>query len=247
MITGTVRRLAARSPWVRQILKRVNDTRCRTWDLLHGVDTCGVIPLTSFEFEGESKTAGLEYSSSHPRIIRRALRALDLPFERYTFVDMGCGKGRVLLLASELPFARIVGVEFAPELAKIARQNIKKNCRADRRCHAIEVLTMDATDYRFPQGSQLLYFANPFARVVMDKVRRNLEASYYLSTHEVIIVYQGLLWRREDSFGNHTGYERIRRERYFDIYRRLPKPPVVNGWRDPYFDKSELTTPAQTL
>ncbi len=234
------------SPWVRQILKRVNDARCRTWDLLHGVETCGVIPLTSFEFESESKTPGLEYSSSHPRIIRRALRALELPFEQYTFVDMGCGKGRALLIASELPFARIVGVEFVPQLAEIARRNLSKHCRAVQRCRAIEVLTMDATDYCFPSVPLVLYFANPFMRVVMDEVRRNLEASLRQWNHEVIVVYQGLLGRRDDSFGSHNGYERLRRERYFDVYRCRPRPPMIKGWADSYFERKEVTTQATT-
>jgi SAM-dependent methyltransferase len=239
MTTGTAGRLAVWSPWVRQVLKCVNDTCCRAWDLLHGVETCGVIPLTRFEFESESKTPGLEYSSSHPRIIRRALRALDLPLERYAFVDMGCGKGRVLLLASELPFARIVGVEFVPQLAEIARQNVRTHRRATQHSRAIEVLTLDATDYYFPSEPQVLYFANPFMREQMDKVRRNLEASLRKSPREVIVIYQGLLDRRDETFGSRTNYECLHRERYFDIYRCRSKA-TVKGWADSNLGRREV-------
>ena len=85
--------------------KAVNNARCRVWDLTHRVDTCGEIPLNSLDFESKSKDPGLEYQSHHPEIIRAGLAALAIPPEEFTFIDFGCGKGRVLLVASELRFA----------------------------------------------------------------------------------------------------------------------------------------------
>ncbi len=42
----------------------------------------------------------------------------------FTFIDLGSGKGRVLLMASEYPFQKIIGVEFMPELHRAAQKNI---------------------------------------------------------------------------------------------------------------------------
>ena len=64
------------------------------------------------------------YSGSQPSIVRRALEQIPGP-ERYALVDLGCGKGRVLAVASELPFRRVVGVELSPILARAARRNAR--------------------------------------------------------------------------------------------------------------------------
>jgi hypothetical protein len=54
------------------------------------------------------------------------LRDLPIPdVSGYTFIDMGSGKGRMLLLAAEPPFRRIIGVEFASDLDALARSNVK--------------------------------------------------------------------------------------------------------------------------
>src|SRR5277367_3679731 len=104
-------------------LKHVNDFRCKMWDLVRGVETCGEIPLAALDFKSCHKSPGLQYQSHHPRILRNMLASLAIAYERYVFVDYGCGKGRVLLVATHFPFQRIVGVEFAPQLAEIAEQN----------------------------------------------------------------------------------------------------------------------------
>jgi SAM-dependent methyltransferase len=44
----------------------------------------------------------------------------------YTFIDFGCGKGRAALLASELGFREVVGVELNTKLADIAQTNVTK-------------------------------------------------------------------------------------------------------------------------
>ena len=51
---------------------------------------------------------------------------LDVDHSEFTFVDYGLGKGRVLMLATEYPFKRIVGVEFSESLDRTARQNLTK-------------------------------------------------------------------------------------------------------------------------
>src|SRR5580698_4756503 len=59
-------------------------------------------------------------------IMRAMLEQLHLDFQRFRFVDLGSGKGRALLLASDYPFREIIGVELSPELDRIARANIAR-------------------------------------------------------------------------------------------------------------------------
>ena len=107
----------------------------------------------------------------------------------YTFIDMGSGKGRMLLLAAELPFRRIVGVEFAEDLNALARKNVRNYRNSNQACFQIEPLNMDATLFEFPPEPSIVYFYYPFERFVMEPVIRNLDQSLAEHPRDVILVY----------------------------------------------------------
>ncbi len=106
---------------------------------------------------------------------------MPIRYEDFTFIDLGAGKGRVLLVASRFPFKRLIGVEFARELVETARRNIERfGCRA-------EVVHADAADYRFPSENLVVYLYNPFGPEVLRPVLSYLRE---ISTgREVYLVY----------------------------------------------------------
>lgn len=205
--------------WLRPVLKRVNNFRCEAWDLIHGVDTCGAIPLVNLDFESESKTTGLEYQSHHPVVIRRGLEGLEIRHEDYSFVDIGCGKGRVLLIASEFPFRKITGVEFAPPLAEIARRNLQSFRSRHRKCFNLEVITGDALEYELAPEAQVLFFYSPFSPEILDRVLQKVEESFRRSPRNLLVVFSGTLPVRDRAFGSRAQYQRLGREQHMDIYR----------------------------
>jgi SAM-dependent methyltransferase len=207
---------------LKPLLKAISSTRCEAWDLIHGVDTCGDVPLATLDFQSKNKTAGLEYQSHHPRIIRAGLAALAVRPEE--FIDFGCGKGRVLLVASEFAFRRIIGLEFAPPLAETARRNLKSYRSRRQKCSQIEVITVDATEYELAAEPQVLYFYSPFARSVMDQIVQNIEKSLERQPRELRVLFSGVLAMRDSAFGSRTQYERLLRGRYIDIYRHRSLP-----------------------
>jgi len=215
----SLKSLAASQNWLKPVFKTIGNARCRAWDVIHGVDTGGEIPLLDLNFENKHKTPGLEYQSHHPAIIRAGLRSLEIRHQDFTFVDFGCGKGRVLLVASEFPFRRIIGVEFAPQLAEAARQNLKTYRAKNQKCLEIEAITGDATAYELPPEPQVLYFYSPFALSVMEKVVHNIEVSLQKSPRDLLVLFSGVLGMRDGTFGSRPQYERLQRGRYFDLYR----------------------------
>jgi hypothetical protein len=118
------------------------------------------------------------YIPARPASVRAALRALPLPDLRdYTFIDIGSGKGRVMFLAAEYPFRRIVGVESVRELHAAAQGNIARyRCRA-RRCPSIEAVHAKAQDYAWPADPLVLFFFNPFPADVMAQVMESAARS----------------------------------------------------------------------
>ena len=99
-------------------------------------------------------------------------------FSEFTFVDLGSGKGRVLLMAAPYGFKRIMGVEFMPEWHRIAEENIRKFAAQYGIASRIESFCMDAREFDFPAGPLVVYLFNPFPEpvlaVVLEKLRQSL-------------------------------------------------------------------------
>jgi tRNA1(Val) A37 N6-methylase TrmN6 len=112
-----------------------------------------------------------------------------IDFADFVFVDLGSGKGRALLMASEYPFREIVGVEIQAELNAIAEQNIERFHPEQQKCTKIRTICMDARDYEFSPEPLLLYLFNPFPEYVFETVLKNLKRSLDEHPRQAFIVY----------------------------------------------------------
>ncbi len=136
------------------------------FDLRHGVETSGLIggaDLTTGHAHDVYNTA--YYGMSPSRFWGAMERWKALPpqaaSESYTFLDLGCGKGRAVLMASELPFREVVGVELNPELARVADENVHRWKAAGKSVSPVSIVCSDATEIALPEGPCLLYLLTP--------------------------------------------------------------------------------------
>jgi hypothetical protein len=129
------------------------------------------------------------YQPTEPGLFREMMARLPIEFDQFTFVDLGSGKGRTLLMASEYPFKRIVGVELIAELHRAAEENIRAYQAATQRCTQIEAVCADACEFVFPETPLLLYLFNPLPEAGLRRVLQNLERSLEQSPRPVWIVY----------------------------------------------------------
>jgi SAM-dependent methyltransferase len=116
-----------------------------------------------------------------------------LNFRDFTFVDLGSGKGRTLLMASDYPFRRIVGVELLPSLDQIAQQNLSQYKSDTQKCFAVESICADATAFAFPDDPLVIYLFNPFPETGMRQVFANLEKSLREHPRTVYVLYHNPL------------------------------------------------------
>jgi hypothetical protein len=135
------------------------------------------------------------YQPTDPVFFHEMMQALDIDFPRFTFIDLGSGKGRTLLMASEYPFQRIVGVELIPELHRIAEANLEKFHSSTQRCIAIESLWEDARAFHFPAVPTVLYLFNPLPEEALATVVRNLEGSLRQDPREFYVLYHNAVLR----------------------------------------------------
>ena len=136
---------------------------------------------------------GSPYQPSEPALFHEMLTALALDWPQFTFLDLGSGKGRALLLAADYPFRRIVGVEFVPQLHQVAQQNIRKYHAPQQKCYAIESICADARDFAFPPEPLLLYLFNPLPEPGLRAVIGNLERSIAQAPRPVYVLYHNPL------------------------------------------------------
>jgi SAM-dependent methyltransferase len=150
----------------------------RAWDRAHQVDTSGQIDLESLEVVGDNRGFGHSVVSTSPRTFRFLARLFPADRSKYTFIDVGCGKGRVVLLASQLGFNRVIGVEFSPWAAEIAAANIRAFRGNHAGCGSCSIVVADALEYQLPNEPLVLYMDSPFRPVMFKRFfDRALEAS----------------------------------------------------------------------
>ena len=163
----------------------------KRWDRKHGVDTAGSIRLDLLNVVGPNKDLGNECVCTSPNSFRFIMENMpdDMDQSNCTFIDLGCGKGRTLLLATQYKFPKIVGVEFASELVVVAKLNIEQFFKSNARKSDVSVLEEDATSYVFPDTDLLVYFYNPFSKPVFDKVIESLLNNLAEKPRNCFIVY----------------------------------------------------------
>lgn len=161
------------------------------YDWEHRVDT------TSANVSWRARFIGLLNSSYQPiesPLFQEMLNSLDIDYGQYVFIDIGSGKGRPLLMASEFPFRRIIGVEFLPELHAIAEENIRKFPDDRKTCKQIEARLADATAFEFPSEPLVVFMFHPLPESGFRKVVANLVTSIQENPRPVWLIYANPLF-----------------------------------------------------
>lgn len=149
----------------------------KLFDLRRGTSTSGVIQLRSL---GLDSSLGHHYIATVPHTLRKVLAHLPINPSEFTFVDLGCGKGRALLVAREVGFRRLIGVDISRSLLEIARSNLRERA---------QLVEMNAAEFVFPAEPLVVYLFNPFHMDLALEIVRKLELSLLSNLRKVYVVY----------------------------------------------------------
>jgi SAM-dependent methyltransferase len=151
-----------------------------------------------------------------PRVLRRIGVGPD-----DVFLDFGSGKGRVVYQAAQFPFKRVIGVEIAEELNRIARYNVDHN-RDRLACGDVELVTADAVGYQVPDDVTVAYFYHPFEGQTFARVIDNLVASLDRSPRLLRVIY---VYPKSVDLLLKTGR--------FELERKMRAPrPALSQWHE---------------
>lgn len=201
-------------PWNRRLERR--------FDRDFGVETAAIVTLPELQSDPKFRLA-VNYGPTPHSVFSRMMRDIRRDpsgFAGSTFIDFGCGKGKVVLMAAGLPFRRIVGVELSPKLLATAAENLARY-RGPRVCQDLELVCADAADYVIPPEPAILYFHNPFEAEVMQTVLSNIRRSLEASPRPCHIVYFHARWK--ELFDHAPFLVPVKRHYLYSIYRTRDK------------------------
>ena len=112
------------------------------------------------------------YAATPTRFFGRIVRATGIDPSQFAFIDLGSGKGRTLLLASDHGFNLVVGVEFDEALCAVAQANIDRAMIGQG--VRPTVVQADARHADLPGGNLFVFMFNPFSGPIFDDVANRL-------------------------------------------------------------------------
>jgi len=160
------------------------------FDLKHGLDTQTPILIRDLKTTAPAARYANPYEGAAIPLVHRILRRLRIDLRRFTFVDLGSGKGRVLLIAAQYPFKSVAGVEFSDTLHEVAQTNITKFvAQGSAKTRPISI-NMDASEFDFSRfGDKVVFCNNPFRADLALQVLNNLQQAVDQNRSEVILIY----------------------------------------------------------
>ena len=205
-------------PTVRAIREFFQD---QWFDRTRHVRTSGDVSLRGAAINAEQHPDSEFYMPARPAHIRKALREIPVgDLSTYSYVDLGCGKGRSLFVAAEFSFRQITGVELSPVLYEQSQTNLRSFRAVKRGCTDVRSLHQNAQDFPFPPGNLVLYMFNPFGHTTMHQVLHNLDAKRRQEPCHVVIV---LLWPRcQDQVAALEGMRLRRQTKEYQIFEAPP-------------------------
>jgi SAM-dependent methyltransferase len=184
-----------------------------------GLETSGVVQLHEYPIDDR-----VHYVPSAWHVLPRALRYVGVS-DRDTFVDFGCGKGRVVHQAARRPFRRVIGVEVSPDLAENARTALAARAH-QHRCQTVEIVVADVTEFRVPDDLTVGYFYRPFGPRTLATVLRGIVESMDRHPRRVRLIY---VWPSDPARSTilATGRFRLAKERSSGLINRRSVPVAI--------------------
>ena len=182
------------------------------FDVANGVRTSGLVAGRHLKSGHPHDRHATAYYGVAPSVFRalfnRWRRSKPVASIRgFTFIDIGAGMGRAVLLASEMPFHRVVGVEIHPTLVGIARRNLSR-WRALGRVHApTQIYCGDAVEFPLPAGPCLLFLFNPFGATVLRRLLIRIAKDFANRGGELDLLY--INNEQEGELERRVGFRRL--------------------------------------
>ena len=159
------------------------------FDLRYCTDTFSWVEVDELKIAHSKKKRAKMYQPTCTLPLRKLLKELNIPRGK-VFVDLGCGKGIVLLVASEFGFKEARGIEISPVLCDIAVKNCYRYKEKTKAGTDFIILRSDVIDHALNDDEDVFYLFNPFDEYVLKQALKNITASLQRRNRGILIIYR---------------------------------------------------------
>jgi SAM-dependent methyltransferase len=153
-----------------------------TFDAEHGTDTAGIQWWTNPRSENFAQ--GIRYEPCSPEICKIAIDRSGVDPKQFCFLDIGCGKGRPLIIASQYGFENLIGIDYSARLCRVAERNLRAYG-----VNRFQIFNVDATQFDYPAVNTFAFLHHPFHDDVLRVVLQKMQPA--TSCHQLVIAYAG--------------------------------------------------------
>jgi hypothetical protein len=186
----------------------------KKYDEKYGVDTDAWVYQPEMDLSARDEADGAQFYGPTPHLtLHHVFSNLPIKCNEFELIDVGSGKGRVLLVASGYPFARIIGVELSKSLAGIAQQNIVKyhrNSRRPQEWQRIEIRQTSFLDYSIPDGNLVFFLFHPFVGKMFEDCMLHIHSAALTRPNRLIYVVYVNPWINKNWLEKSGYFELVR-------------------------------------
>lgn len=155
----------------------------------YGVNTILPVGLDNLTIAEGDKTKSSSYEALNFYILETLLdKFCELFPHEKSIVDIGSGKGRILVVAAHYGFTNITGIDFAEELCASAKKNVNK-IKSQFPNTIFEIHCQDALGYPIKADDNVFFLFNPFNKEIMEKFAENIENSVRQYPRTIYFMY----------------------------------------------------------
>ena len=156
--------------------------------LQYGIMTFMPVKLTKLTIHSGDISKSSNYEAVNYFMLEQLLTAFRKLSSAESIVDLGCGKGRVMVVAAYFGFTKITGIDFAKELTEEASQNMKKVQKKNPQI-TWKVIHANVLDYTISPADNVFFMFNPFVEEILATFLGRLEISCKLFPRKTYFLY----------------------------------------------------------
>ncbi len=135
-------------------------------------------------FKKSDSSEFFHYQGASYWVVFRVLQFLPANTINFDFIDIGCGKGRVLFIAEYLGYSQLTGIELDQDLISVAQTNLNLY-PFKRKESKFLFFCENALSYPYESKPSVYFLFNPFNEKIMEQVldriiRATHEETYFV-------------------------------------------------------------------
>jgi len=215
-----------------RVIMKINSIIDANYDKVRGIETCDLAYISDLSDDPVDFSGFLidELYGALPITLFNAIHSPGNHLSRKdaTYVDIGAGKARMLILAAERGFKKVLGIEYVPSLAQTGVENCEISLKdMDDVQWANEAI--DGTTMKYPDTDLLVFVNNSFDRPMFDDWLNNLLKDLKDNPREMVLIYNHSICSHV--LDSTPELERVKYSLFDRLYINLLNPHPYGAWR----------------